>query len=98
MNKKSFIPGSEGFLAKLVSLIFTIAFFSVYSAGTKGITNNWSDIIWLLLLFAVIYEVIGYVFFKIFSMMTAQKKLREAQNDGEVVEIKPVEEMENTSK
>jgi hypothetical protein len=92
MNKKSFIPGSEGFLAKIVSVIFSIAFFSVYSAGTKGITNNWSDIIWLLLLFTVIYEVIGYVFFKIFSMMTLQKKIKMEQNDGAVVEIKPVED------
>ena len=73
MSRPNYFGGLEGFAAKLVSLVITLVFFSIYTAAAKGFESSWFELTGILTLFWVIYEILGYILFVFFNFFARNK-------------------------
>ena len=85
MAQKSYLGGLEGSIAKMVSLMINLAFFSIYTISQDGLQVSWFELVGVLLLFWVIYEVLGYILYIFFSFFARTKISRVEENSKEIV-------------
>lgn len=67
MNSKSFIAGLEELVARVVSLVLSILFFTVYTYATGVLSVNWQSMVTYLLLFWLLYEALSFILYTIFK-------------------------------
>ena len=74
MNNSKNYTSTEELMARLLSLLITLAFFSIYIL-TKGqiAVVDWTVLITHLAIFWLVYEVISYTFFTILHQFASNK-------------------------
>ncbi len=96
MTRKKYFGGLEGIIAKLVSLIITVVFFAIYNLTSDKLEASWFELTGILLLFWLIYEILGYVlflFFVFFGNNRFERIDEEVEEDKDSSEIVTVENL-----
>ena len=70
MPNKQFLTGLEETIARIVSLILTLAFFALYFGNKTPISFDWYSLIGVLAIFWLVYEALAYILFLVFSFFS----------------------------
>lgn len=75
MNK-NFFAGLEEVSSRLISLVITSAFFLVYISAkpNQEMLVNWTQLLIILSVFWLVYELLGYLFFTVFNYFGKQSE------------------------
>ncbi len=81
MSNNNYFAGLEEAVARLLSFIVSLAFFSIYILSKSQITLDWNGLLIHVTLFWLVYELIAMALFYILSQFSKAKKLSNKEKD-----------------
>ncbi len=73
MYQKKYFSSSEEMVAKIVSFLLNCLFVIVFFLAETKLDFSWMEAIFLVTVFVVLYEILGYIFFLIFKFFSTNK-------------------------
>ena len=85
MNPSRYFAGVEEVLARIVAIVLSIAVFAVYESAKGQQSLSSSDIALTLAVFVVVYDLLAFMLFILFSYFSRQRIMQTNATDTTII-------------
>lgn len=91
-EKKTFFAGQEEVFARLASLVINCLFFTIFIVAKDYITLQWKEMLIVLGIFWILYELVAILLFQMFVFFSSNRKVEHVIPET----AKPIEDIDQS--